>query len=57
MAFTIYLRNTTQQVYSMEAAVKIACLLMRQDIHVERIEAPDGKKLDAEEIQRLGEAL
>jgi hypothetical protein len=53
MAFTIYLRNTTQKVYSMQAALKIASLHIAQHIPVERIEAPDGKTLDAEAIRRM----
>ena len=53
MAFTIYLRNTTQKVYSMQAALKIASLHIAQHIPVERIEAPDGKALDAETIRRM----
>ena len=57
MAFTIYLRNTTQKVYSMQAALKIASLHITQHIAVERIEAPDGKALDAETIRRMCRSL
>jgi hypothetical protein len=57
MAFTIYLRNTTQKVYSMQAALKIARLHIAQHIPVERIETPDGKALDAEAIRRMCQSL
>jgi hypothetical protein len=53
MAFKIHLRNTKQEVYSEQAAIKLAGMLLAQDIAVERIEGPDGKMIDPDTIRRM----
>jgi len=60
MPFTLYVRTTDLAVHhykleTQKAAVLIACALMKRGVKVERIEYPDGEKLDADAIRALGE--
>ena len=62
MPFTVYVRTDGQaiQQYDLrtkQAAVTVACAFMKQGIKVERIELPNGRKLDAEEIRALNGEL